>query len=149
MTLTPQRPAGVVHLWGSAGVRGLESRRRLKGHTDGCTQWCKLFKHTHTCGWEVSTRQTDVVSKFQLLRTWLLRLDADTLAYWYSLICTLTVSSICDSPDLCCCKTSACVCVFVCGCVYHLEECTVFGNVKSSPQWSQEVQTHSVLLDGP
>lgn len=35
------------------------------------------------------------------------------------------------------------------GCVYHLEECTVFGDVKSSPQWSGVVQTHSVLLDGP
>lgn len=35
------------------------------------------------------------------------------------------------------------------GCVYHLEECTVFGNVKSSPQWSGVVQTHTVLLDGP
>lgn len=34
------------------------------------------------------------------------------------------------------------------GCVYHLEECTVFGNVKSSPQWSGVVQTHTVLLDG-
>ena len=49
---------------------------------------------------------------------------------------------------------SACVCVCVCVCagrgrVYHLEECTVFGNVKSSPQWSGVVQTHSVLLDGP
>lgn len=43
-------------------------------------------------------------------------------------------------------------CVFACagqGCVYHLEECTVFGNVKSSPQWSGVVQTHTVLLDGP
>lgn len=30
-----------------------------------------------------------------------------------------------------------------------MEECTVFGNVKSSPQWSGVVQTHSVLLDGP
>lgn len=43
-------------------------------------------------------------------------------------------------------------CVFVCagqGCVYHLEECTVFGNVKSSPQWSGVIQTHTVLLDGP
>lgn len=35
------------------------------------------------------------------------------------------------------------------GCVYHLEECTVFGDVKSSPQWSGVVQTHAVLLDGP
>lgn len=42
--------------------------------------------------------------------------------------------------------------MFVCtgqGCVYHLEECTVFGDVKSSLQWSGVIQTHSVLLDGP
>ena len=30
-----------------------------------------------------------------------------------------------------------------------MEERTVFGDVKSSPQWSAVVQTHSVLLDGP
>lgn len=42
--------------------------------------------------------------------------------------------------------------VFVCtgqGRVYHWEECTVFGDVKSSMQRSGVVQTHSVLLDGP
>lgn len=47
--------------------------------------------------------------------------------------------------------TNAAVFQLVCGrgCVYQLEECTVFGNVKSSPQWSGAVQTRSVLLDGP
>lgn len=42
--------------------------------------------------------------------------------------------------------------VFLCteqGRVYHLKECTVFDDVKSSMWWSGEVQTHSVLLDGP
>lgn len=47
--------------------------------------------------------------------------------------------------------------VFVCagqGHVYCLEECPVFGDVKSSQQWSESLSlshthTHSLLLDGP
>lgn len=80
------------------------------------------------------------------------RNDTQPLAL-HTLICpistTIITSASCDSADLCPVWPG---CVFVCsgqGRVYHLEECTVFGDVKSSLLWSGVAQTRSVLLDGP
>ncbi len=134
---------------------------------------------THTDGRETVgvclTRLTDVAAGLQLFPTWLLRWVGRRLAlmththtrthsFAHSLpqlshqlslthqiyvLCADTHTNTAVFQRVCVC---VCVCLFVCvgrGCVYHLKECTVFSNVKSSPQWSGVVQTHSVLLDGP
>lgn len=100
----------------------------------------------------------DVPGPFQLFRwarcclTIMTHKPSSALARLHPGYTAVITSAICDSPDLCRPHTNtaafqpACSCA---ACVYRLEECTVFGNVKSSPRWSELVQTHSVLLDGP
>lgn len=66
-----------------------------------------------------------------------------TCAHTHSFVQPLSHPSVTHQIDALCDSThkhsdiSVCVCVFAWDrrCVYHLEECTVFGDVKSSPQW--------------
>lgn len=72
----------------------------------------------------------------------------NTYTLIYTLTTTIITSDISDSLDLCAVHRQY-FRLSVCSgweCVYHLEQCTVFGNVKNSPQWSGVIQTHSYWM---